>query len=58
MNTGSCSAPGGVLDPYGGATGSGCATNMASCQVGDLSDKHGDAVILSGGSGTGYVAEK
>jgi len=49
-----CSTAGAVLDPYGGFTGPKCATDMAGCQVGDLSDKHGAATILSGGSGTGY----
>jgi hypothetical protein len=58
-STGDCSNVGDVLNPYGGTTGSGCKSNdLAGCAVGDLSDKHGDVPISSGGSGTGYFAAK
>lgn len=53
-----CNTAGAILDPYGGVTGSQCNNNPASCQVGDLSGKHGDAKIISGGAGTGYFAAK
>ncbi len=52
-----CSGAGAVLDPFAGAT-TNCAKNQASCQVGALSAKHGDAKIVSGGAGTGYFAGK
>ncbi|KAK3683240.1 Cell surface superoxide dismutase [Cu-Zn] 4 [Vermiconidia calcicola] len=51
-----CSGAGAVLDPYAGTTGASCARDKAACQVGALSDKHGAAEIISGGSGTGYFA--
>jgi len=56
ISNGDCNTAGAVLDPYAGTTGSSCLNNQAGCQVGDLSDKHGAAKILSGGSGTGYFA--
>ncbi|EME50180.1 hypothetical protein DOTSEDRAFT_144838 [Dothistroma septosporum NZE10] len=40
-STGNCSTAGGHLDPYGNG-GTGCNTSdQASCEVGDLSGKHG-----------------
>ena len=53
-----CSAAGSVLNPYGGQTGSKCATDEASCAIGDLADKHGGLKIESGGSGTGFFSAK
>ena len=41
-SSGSCDSTGGHLDPYNAGTETKCdATNPASCQVGDLSGKHG-----------------
>lgn len=55
VSNGDCSGAGAVLDPFAGATAD-CTRNQASCQVGALSAKHGDAKIVSGGAGTGYFA--
>jgi len=51
-----CSDAGALLNPYGGFTGSKCASDKAGCAIGDLSDKYGEAKVISGGSGTGYFS--
>lgn len=54
-----CSTGGGLLNPFGGATGADCTEdNKAACAIGDLSGKHGAAVQATGGAGTGYFTIK
>lgn len=57
VSNGDCSGAGAILNPYSGGT-TNCVSDPASCEIGDLSAKHGAAKIISGGSGTGYFSAK